>query len=130
MAWDPLREMMALHERLGRGQGHEPGWTPPVDVFETDEKYVVTAELPGLAREDIQIELREGELTIRGQRPDPGVPPNAYQQLERLQGPFARAFLFAEPLAADEISAEFKDGVLQVIVPKASRPAARRIDVK
>jgi HSP20 family protein len=130
MTWDPFREMMAMHERLGRPQGPEAGWTPPVDVFETAECYVVSAELPGLTREEIQIEMREGELVIRGQRPDPGTPPTAYRQMERLQGPFGRAFVFAEPLAADEISAEFRDGVLKVIVPKASRPEPRRIDVK
>jgi HSP20 family protein len=130
MSWDPLREMMTLHDQLGRAQGRESGWTPAVDVYETDERYVVSAELPGLSRSDIQIELREGELVVRGQRPDPGVAPAAYQQMERLQGPFARAFLFAEPIAADAISAEFRDGVLTVIVPKALRPTAVRIDVK
>jgi HSP20 family protein len=130
MTWDPLREMMALHDRLGRSEGREPGWTPPVDVFETDDRYVVTAELPGLARDDIQIELREGELVIRGHRPDPGVPPEAYHQFERMQGPFGRAFIFAEPIDAAAISAEFRDGVLKVVVPKASRPEPLQIDVK
>jgi HSP20 family protein len=130
MTWDPLREMMALHDRLGRSHGREPGWTPPVDVYETEDCYVVTAELPGLTREDIQIELTEGELVIRGQRPDPGVPPNTYRQLERLQGPFGRAFVFAEPIAAENIAAEFRDGVLKVVVPKTPRPEPVRIDVK
>jgi HSP20 family protein len=130
MTWDPFREMMALHERLGRPHGREGGWTPPVDVYETEECYVVSADLPGLVRDDIQIELREGELVIRGQRPDPGTPPTAYRQMERPQGPFSRTFVFSEPIAADEISAEFRDGVLKVIVPKTSRPEPRRIDVK
>jgi HSP20 family protein len=130
MSWDPLREMMALHDRLGRGHGRESGWTPAVDVYETDDRYVVSAELPGLTRSDIQIELREGELVIRGQRPDAGAPPTAYQQMERMQGPFARAFLFAEPIDSDGISAEFRDGVLTVIVTKAARPTPVRVDVR
>ena len=128
MSWDPLREMMALQDRLSRGR--ESGGTPPVDVYETEDRYVVTAELPGLARADIQIEMHDGELVIRGRRPDPGVPPVAYLQMERLQGPFGRAFLFTEPIDAERIAAEFRDGVLTVTVPKSARPEPRRIDVK
>jgi HSP20 family protein len=130
MPWDPFRDIMALQDRLGRLQGHEPAWNPPVDIYETPDQYVVTAELPGLSREDIQIELREGELTIRGQRPDPGVRPDAYHRMERLQGPFARGFAFAEPITPDRISAEFRDGVLTITLPKASRPEPRRISVE
>ncbi len=130
MPWDPLRDIMALQDRLGRLHGPEPAWNPPVDVYETQDEYVVTAELPGLTREDIQIELREGELTIRGHRPDPGVRPDAYHRMERLQGPFDRGFMFAEPIAADRINAEFRDGVLTVTLPKAARAEARRIPVE
>ena len=125
--WDPLRDVMSLQDRLGQG---ESGWKPPVDVYETADRYVVTIELPGLARSDIQIELRERELRLRGRRPDPGVPPHAYQQMERLQGPFARTFVFAEPIDGETVAAEFREGVLTVTVPKASRPTPRRIDVQ
>ncbi|MBI2222146.1 MAG: Hsp20/alpha crystallin family protein [Acidobacteria bacterium] len=127
MSWDSLRELMALQDQLGRGP--EGGWTPPVDVFETDDRYVVTAELPGLTRDDIQIEVHDGELVIRGRRPEPGVPPAAYLQMERLQGPFGRAFLFTEAIDAARIAAEFRDGVLTITVPKSARPEPRRIDV-
>ncbi|HSL24031.1 MAG TPA: Hsp20/alpha crystallin family protein [Vicinamibacterales bacterium] len=130
MPWDPVRDMMALQDRLGRIQGREPGWNPPVDVYETPDRYVVAAELPGLTREHIQIEVRDTELTIRGQRPDPGVAPDAYHRMERLQGPFARTFVFSESIAGDQITAEFRDGVLTVTVPKASRPEPRVIAVK
>jgi HSP20 family protein len=125
--WDPLRDVMSLQDRLGQG---ESGWRPPADVYETPDRYVVTMELPGLARADIQIELRERELRLRGHRPDPGVPPHAYRQMERLQGPFGRTFVFAEPIASEDVTAEFREGVLTVTVPKASRPAPRRIDVQ
>jgi HSP20 family protein len=130
MPWDPLRDLMALQDRLGRLHGREPAWTPPVDVYETPDEYVVTAELPGVTREDIQIELREGELTIRGQRPEPSVRPDAYHRMERLQGPFTRGFVFADPIAADRINAEFHDGVLTITVPKAVRAEPRRIPVE
>jgi HSP20 family protein len=130
MPWDPYRDLMALQDRLGRLQGREHAWNPPVDVYETAGQYVVTAELPGLSREDIHIEVREGELTIRGQRPAPAVRPDDYHRMERLQGPFARAFAFVEAIDAEHISAEFRDGVLTVTVPKVSRPAARRIELE
>jgi HSP20 family protein len=127
MPWDPFRDIMALQDRLGRLQGREPAWTPPVDVYETAEQYIVTAELPGLAREDIQIELRDGELTIRGQRPIAPIRPDAYHRMERLQGPFSRGFAFAERIAADRITAEFRDGVLTITLPKAPPAEPRRI---
>jgi HSP20 family protein len=101
-----------------------------VDVYETGDRYVVTAELPGLPREAIQIELRENELTLRGQRTDPGVPAAAYQQMERPQGPFARSFVFTDPIDADRVAAELANGVLTVTVFKAERPGARRVEVK
>lgn len=130
MPWDPLRDLMALQDRLGRLHGGESAWTPPVDVYETPDEYVVTAELPGLTRDEIQIELREGELTIRGQRADSGVRPDAYHRMERLQGAFIRGFVFADPIAADRINAEFRDGVLTITVPKAVQSEARRIPVE
>lgn len=125
--WDPLRDVMSLHDRLGPG---ESGWKPPVDVYETADRYVVTMELPGLSRSDIQIELRERELRLYGQRPDQGVPPRAYHQMERFQGPFDRTFVFGEAIDDQAVAAEFRDGVLTVMVPKASRPTPRRIDVR
>ena len=130
MPWDPFRDLLAFQDRLGGLHGRDSAWTPPVDVYETPNEYVVTAELPGLSRDDIQIELREGELTIRGLRPDPGVRPDAYHRMERLQGPFNRGFVFADPIDADRINAEFRDGVLTVTVPKAAQAQARRIPVE
>lgn len=130
MPWDPFRDIMALQDRLGRLQGREHAWNPPVDVYETADQYVVTEELPGLSRDDIHIELREGELTIRGQRPIPAIRPDAYHRMERLQGPFSRVFAFAETISADRITAEFRDGVLTVTLPKAPRAATRRIDLE
>jgi HSP20 family protein len=129
MPWDPFRDIMALQDRLGRLQGREAAWNPPVDVYETADQYVVTAELPGLSREDIQIEVRESELTIKGHRPTPTIRPDAYHRMERLQGPFARGFAFAETIDPARITAEFRDGVLTVSVPKAPRTQTRRIEL-
>jgi HSP20 family protein len=129
MKWDPLRDLISLRDRLGRLDGREAGWNPPMDVYETPDRYVVTAELPGLTRDQIRIELHDSELTVAGHRPEPGVPADAYQQMERLQGPFARTFVFGDPVDGDGVTAEFSTGVLCITVPKARRPAPKRVDV-
>ena len=127
-SWDRLRDIMALQDRLSAREG--TGWRPPVDVYETEQCYVVSAEIPGVKRDEIHIEVRDSELTIRGERREEAVPANAYHQMERLQGPFARTFVFNERIDAERINAEFVDGVLTVKVPKAARPEPRRIDVQ
>ena len=71
MPWDPMRDLRVLQERLERLSTHHPdSWTPPIDVYETEDRYVVAAELPGLSRESIELALEDSRLTIRGQRID------------------------------------------------------------
>jgi HSP20 family protein len=127
MPWDPVRDLLTMHERLESlfGRAH-PGWVPPVDLAETDDHYLITVEVPGMTRTDVSLEFAEPVLTIRGTRPPQPCSPERYQQLERGQGEFSRAFKFAVPVAADAITAEVADGVLTIVVPKTAR---RRIDV-
>src|SRR5262249_40539193 len=67
--WDPLRDLLALHEQLGNLVGTDaPGWTPPVDLYETASEFVLTAELPGLSRDQIEIHAEDSRITIRGAR--------------------------------------------------------------
>src|SRR5215470_14587343 len=67
--WDPLRDLLALHEQLGQLVGSDaPGWTPPVDLYETANEFVLTAELSGLTRDDIDIHAEDSRITIRGAR--------------------------------------------------------------
>jgi len=73
--WDPLRDLLALHEQLGQLVGTDaPGWTPPVDLYETANEFVLTAELPGLTRDDIDIHAEDSRITIRGRHPRRGQP--------------------------------------------------------
>ncbi len=67
--WDPIRDLLAIQQRLDRFAPGPSGWSPPVDLHETDEQYVLTAELPGLDRDDLQIHLHDGRLTLSGVRP-------------------------------------------------------------
>ncbi|MDQ3069219.1 MAG: Hsp20/alpha crystallin family protein [Acidobacteriota bacterium] len=130
MPWDPMRDLLIMQERLDSLFGRaSPGWMPLVDLYETPESYVISAELPGLAREDFAIELQANTLILKGRRPETAVSPRSYQQLECGQGPFSRTFRFSNDIDADAINAEFKDGVLVVTVPKSAQAASRRIDV-
>jgi len=132
MACDPLRDLRAWQERLERiaSQQLSP-WAPPIDVYETDDRYVISAELPGLPRDQIQLSVQDNRVTIRGERPA-GVPESVtrhYHQVERGHGPFYRVFEFAESVRHDAITADLRDGVLTVTLPKQATPP-RRIDVQ
>ena len=131
--WDPLRDLLALHEHLGHLVGTDaPGWTPPVDLYETADEYVLTAELPGLTREQIDTHAEERRIVIRGARAaDPGrdIACEQFHRVERGHGRFSRAFALPETIAVEAIAAELKDGILTVTIPKAHDRGARRIDV-
>jgi HSP20 family protein len=131
--WDPLRDLLALHEQLGQLVGSDaPGWTPPVDLYETPNEFVLTAELPGLARDQIEIHAEEGRVLIRGERTvDAGreIPCEQYHRVERGHGRFSRAFTLPEPIAVDHVAADLKDGILTVTMPKAAERGVRRITV-
>lgn len=131
MVRDPLRDLLSLSDPLDRldrlADRDGAGWLPPVDVYETPDRYIVTAELPGMERRDIEIDAREEGLTLRGRRSEPGVPPHAYLQIERGQGAFERRFMFSDTVDVDRIGAEFRDGVLTITIPKAT---SRRITVR
>lgn len=118
-----------MQERLDSLFGRAtPGWVPVVDLYETAGAYVVAAELPGMSRDDFQIDIAEHTLTLRGRRTDAGRG-HRYQQLECGLGQFSRSFRFADDIDPDSINAEFRDGVLIVTVPKKAAGGPRRIEV-
>ena len=129
--WDPLRDLLALQDQIGQLVGSDaPGWTPPVDLFETSGAFVLTAELPGLSREQIDIHAEESRITIRGERTVGQVPCEQYHRVERGHGRFSRAFLLPEPIDIEAVTADLKDGLLTVTIPKAGGRGARRIQVE
>lgn len=129
MPWDPMRDLLTMHERLDSLFGRAtPGWVPTVDLYETADQYVLTAELPGLARQDIQLEFRDDALVLHGTRTLTGGA-DKFQQLERGQGHFSRVFRFAHAVQADAIAADLTDGVLTVTIPKTAT-SGQRIEVQ
>jgi HSP20 family protein len=128
--WDPYRDLLVLHDQIGQLVGHDaPGWTPPVDLYETAGGFILTAELPGLTREQVEIQAEENRIAIRGERPGGQVPCEQFHRVERGHGRFSRAFVLPEPIDVEQVSADLKDGVLTVVIPKAGGRGARKINV-
>lgn len=132
--WDPLRDLLALHEQIGQLVGTDaPGWTPPVDLYETADTFVLTAEVPGLSRNQVDIHAEESRVVLRGERSSgPGgssVPCEQYHRVERGHGRFSRAFVLPEPIDVEAVTADLTDGLLTVTLPKAAGRGARRVSV-
>ena len=129
-----MRDLRVWQDRLERLSVHHPeSWTPPIDVYETADRYVLAAELPGLSREHIELALEESRLTIRGLRIDRAASSGDvihYHQVERGHGAFARTFEFGTKIATEAVSADLSDGVLTITLPKAAPQAARKIEVR
>ena len=128
--WDPLRDLLALQEQIGQIVGTDaPGWTPPVDLYETPDTFVLTAELPGLTRDQIDLHAEDSRIIIRGERPSGQVTCEQYHRIERGHGRFSRAFVLPEPIDIEAVTADLKEGLLTVTLPKAAGRGARRVDV-
>ena len=128
-SWDPIRDLLAIQQRLDRFAPAQSGWTPPVDLIETPDRYIVTAELPGMRREDLDIQVHDDRVTISGTRPERAEPFEQYHRVERGHGSFRRSFQLPVPVDGSRVSADLRDGVLTVICPKAADQSARRIKV-
>jgi HSP20 family protein len=114
--WDPLRDLIALHEHLGQLVGTDaPGWTPPVDLYENAAEFVLSVELPGLRRDQIELHAEEHRIVIRGTResaaPGEQVPCEQFLRVERGHGRFSRAFALPESIDVEAVAADLKDGV-------------------
>ena len=105
-------------------------WYPPVDVLESRDSYLIRAELPGMKKEDVNLEVQEGALTLSGERkfdePANGV---EYHRVERVAGKFSRSFYLPQTIKPDGIKATFRDGILEVHVPKAEEAKAKQIAI-
>lgn len=126
MPVNPWRDLRAWQERLERlSSHHADSWTPAIDVYETSDRYVVAAELPGMARDQIELAMADSQLTIRGQRVERSAEDAHFHQIERGHGAFSRTFAFNDKIDVDAVTADLTDGVLTVTLPKVP-PAPRR----
>ena len=142
--WNPLQDLMLLQDRMNRlfedateRQSHVetgPGadmetadWYPNADIYDNDEKYVIAVDLPGIDRSNLEISIDDERLTIKGTR-SVAVAPSSRN--ERPAGRFLRTFSVPGSVDQQQIQAEYKDGVLEVSLPKRKEQKARRIEIK
>lgn len=134
---NPWRELDQLTNRLGRifdtdwpTPSATGDWVPAVNVEETQEELVLTAELPGLERKDVEIELENNILSIRGERAEQrSSEERRFHLWERHFGSFQRSFTLPRTVSAEGITAEFEHGLLRVHMPKAAEAKGRRIEI-
>ena len=140
--WDPYRELSSFADRFNRAFGSLQGrerdeemglgaWMPPVDIAEDKEKITLTAELPGFKEDQVNIQMEDGVLTIRGERKfEEEVKKENFHRVERSYGEFLRSFTLPTFIDATKILAEFKDGLLMVTLPKREEAKPKQIEVK
>ena len=138
--WDPFHQMVAMSDRLNRtlNQPHTPrtedsfgAWAPPVDIFEHHDDLVIRAEIPGVKKEDIDVRIENGVLTLHGERKQETElkEENAYR-MERIYGTFTRGFTLPTTVDASKVRATCKDGVLEVTVPKAETAKPKKVEIQ
>ena len=124
--WDPFREFPTLNDRLGNFLGRTwdnplstTAWNPSVDIFENDNEIVFKAELPGMNPKDIEVKLENNVLMLKGERRfEKETKEENYHRIEREYGNFSRSFALPSAVEGDKVTAEYKDGVLKVTLPK------------
>ena len=143
--WDPFRELDELQNRIstlfGRAPVRKEGdkqealrvaeWAPLVDITEDEKEYTIKAELPDVKKDDVKISVQNDALSITGERKYEKEEKNKkYHRVERAYGSFSRSFTVPEDADADRVSAEFKDGLLQVHLPKSEKVKPKTVEVK
>jgi HSP20 family protein len=135
--WEPLHDIMSLQNELSRLFGTssnvvsaQGSWMPSLDVYEAEDRFVINVDLPGVRPDDIDVTLDQNMLTVKGERRfEQKVDQDNYHRVERTYGAFHRTLSLPSQVDADGIQAEFRDGVLEVVVPKEEVARPRKIKV-
>jgi len=141
--WDPFRELEDVSKRLNRIFGQPPAraeagnemlavadWAPSVDISETESAYLIKGEIPGVKKEDVKISIQDGMLTIQGEhkqeREEKG---KKFHRVECSYGSFMRSFRVPDDADEGKVKAEFKDGMLNITLPKSAKAKPKAINV-
>jgi HSP20 family protein len=140
--WDPAVELDSLQSEMNRlfdgffghgraaNGGTPPRWIPAMDLAEEGDDLVLTADLPGLSEDDVSIEVKDGVLTVSGERrTDRDHEGRGYRRVERSFGRFSRSLSLPDGIEADEIAANFDRGVLEIRIPKPEQRQPQRIPI-
>jgi HSP20 family protein len=146
MRWNPSpsRDLTTFHDEVSRvfdevfaranpGYASNDGFTPALDVEETADAFVVSADLPGMSKNDVKVNIVDDVLTIRGERKrarEHGTSESSFRRVERVYGAFERRLVLDAPVRADKIKATYRDGVLEIHVPKADEARVHEIEVQ
>ena len=125
---DEMNRYLSMTRENAANQERE--WTPAVDIREEENRYLITADIPGVNGKDIEITLEEGVLAIKGERKtETEVSEQGYRRRERTHGTFMRQFTLPDTIDSTNISAAAIDGVLEVTLPKQEKPEPRKITI-
>lgn len=141
--WDPFRDVAELQNRINRMFDESFGrsrdlddeislrtWRPAVDIYETERGIIVAVELPGVDKDNVSVEVKDDVLTLTGERlADPSINADSYYRRERFYGPFKRAFTLHQNIQPDLIKARFKDGVLEIEIPRPMQEQPKQVTV-
>lgn len=143
--WDPLRDVLRLQERMNRlfeevtarsgdagdADAASGAFKPAVDMYEMSDRYVVLADLPGVAPGDVEVNVQEGVLSLSGERrADPTIPSDAYLRIERPRGRFALQIALPPSVERQGIEAKRREGMLEVVLPKKKEHVQSKIQVE
>lgn len=139
--WNPLQDLMVLQDRMNRlfedatqrrartesgDEFERADWTPAADIYETETGYAIALDLPGITRDAVEIDVDENRLVVKGNR----IVEESKHRAERPRGKFFRSFSIPNTVDQAGIGAEYKDGVLQIRLPKRQEQKAQRIAIK
>jgi len=138
--WDPTRQLDTFQSDIDRvfdaffggrtANGTTRRWVPAMDLVETDDHLVLRADLPGLDKEDVEIEVKDGVLTISGERrAEHEDSADGYHRVERAYGRFSRSLSLPQGIDADQVQASFDKGVLEVRIPKPAERKPHRVQI-
>ena len=141
--WDPFRDVATLQDRINRlfnesfGQTRDLeddmrvcAWRPAVDIYEAENEIVLRAELPGIAKEDVSVEVKDNALTLKGERfPETEINADKYYRREICFGTFERSFTLQDTIQPEQIKATFKNGILTVKIPRPQAETPKQITV-
>jgi HSP20 family protein len=144
--WEPVRELQTIQQEMNRlfntffdapsagvgqnGNGGARRWVPPMDLVETDDHFVLRADLPGLTQDDVSIEVQDNVLTLSGERKyEHEAKKEGFYRLERGSGHFSRSLTLPDGVDPGAIAASFEHGVLEVTIPKPEERKPRRVQI-
>jgi HSP20 family protein len=142
--WEPFRDLLTLQERMnrmfnesyrGRGASEDDwslggSWAPAVDIYEHEGNIVLTAELPGVDPKDVDVRVENNVLTLRGERKwNTDVQRESYHRVERAYGSFTRSFTLPNVVDTTNNKADFKDGMLRLVLPKREEAKPKQISI-